>query len=56
VIGRLLGLLRGDSEKRLRRQAAEIGERSEKALKESEATRLALEQIRGVEQIAGRDR
>jgi hypothetical protein len=56
VIGRLLGILRGDSEKRLKRQAAAISERSEKVLKESETTRAALEQIRGVEQIARDER
>lgn len=52
MIRRLLGLLRGDSEKRLARQATEIAERSERVLKESEATRTALDQIRGVEKIA----
>lgn len=55
MIRRLLGLLRGDSEKRLTRQAAAIAERSEQVLKESEATRAALHQVRGVESAARHD-
>lgn len=55
MIRRLLGLLRGDAEKRLTRHADAIAARSEKVLQESEATRHAVEQVRGVERAARRD-